>query len=74
LSHGFVFGFAAMTEGLTARLAAGMAGPVSIVATGGFAAAIAEVTSCFHAVRPDLLLEGLQSLYLEQAGTKGSVD
>ena len=70
LNHGFVFGFAAMTEGLSARLAESMAGPVSIVGTGGFAAAIAEVTPCFHAVRPDLLLEGLQALYLEQVRGK----
>ena len=70
-NHGFVFGFAAMTEGLTARLAESLAGPVAIVGTGGFASAIAKVTTCFHAVRPDLLLEGLQALYREQTGGMG---
>lgn len=67
LNHGFVFGFAAMTEGLAARLAESMQGPVVLVGTGGFAVAIAEVTSCFQAVRPDLLLEGLRLLRQEWA-------
>jgi type III pantothenate kinase len=65
LSHGFAFGFAAMAEGLTARLAAGLQGPVTVVGTGGFASALAEITDCFHAVHPDLLLEGLRCLYHE---------
>ena len=63
LNHGFVFGFAAMTEGLTARLGEDLQHPVTVVGTGGFAAALAEVANCFHAVRPDLLLEGLRLLY-----------
>lgn len=66
LNHGFVFGFAAMTDGLTARLAESMRGPVKVVGTGGFAVALARVTSCFHAVKPDLLLEGLHLLYRER--------
>ena len=66
LNHGFVFGFAAMTEGLAAKLCARMQGPTTVLGTGGFAAAIAEVADCFHAVKPDLLLEGLRLLYNEQ--------
>jgi pantothenate kinase, type III len=63
LNHGFVFGFASMTEGLTTRLAKNMQNPVCIVGTGGFAKSLAKVTSCFDAVRPDLLLEGLRLLH-----------
>ncbi|MDL2290988.1 type III pantothenate kinase [Desulfovibrio sp. OttesenSCG-928-F20] len=63
LNHGFVFGFASMAEGLVARLAADLQGPVTIVGTGGFAASLAAVTDCFNAVLPDLLLEGLRLLY-----------
>jgi type III pantothenate kinase len=66
LNHGFVFGFAAMTEGLCDRLAAGMRGPVGIVGTGGFAPAVAKVTRRFDAVLPDMLLEGLRLLYKER--------
>lgn len=65
LNHGFVFGFASMTEGLTARLARDMKSPNVVVGTGGFAAALAEVTNCFTAVKPDLPLEGLRLLYYE---------
>lgn len=67
LSHGFLFGFAAMTEGLVERLAKSMRGPVTVVGTGGFALSIAGVANCFHAVRPDLLLEGLHLLYKNHA-------
>ncbi len=68
LNHGFVFGFAAMTEGLTARLAENLPGRTTVVGTGGFAQAVARVTACFDAVRPDLLIEGLRLLYAEHTG------
>lgn len=63
LSHGFLFGFAAMTEGLCKHLREILKGDVAFVATGGFAPAIARVTSCFNLVRQDLILEGLRLLW-----------
>ena len=66
INHGFVFGFAAMTDGLCARLAQKLPGPVLVIGTGGFAKSIARVATCFDEVRPDLLLEGLRLLYLER--------
>ena len=66
INHGFVFGFAAMTEGLVARLTKTLPGPVQTVATGGFSQSLARVTSCFTMVRPNLLLEGLHILYKER--------
>ena len=72
LNHGFVFGFAAMTEGLIARLGKSMQGPVSVVGTGGFAKALSQVTDCFDSVRPDLLLDGLRMLYAEYRAGKNS--
>lgn len=65
LNHGFVFGFAAMAEGLVSRLSQNMQGPVTCVGTGGFAKALSKVTDCFSAVYPDLLLEGLRFLHNE---------
>lgn len=65
INHGFVFGFAAMTDGLCARMAGNLPGPVKVVATGGFAQSLARVATCFDLVRPDLLLEGLRILYNE---------
>lgn len=67
LNHGFVFGFAAMTEGLLARLAAGMQKPLLTIGTGGFAAALAEVTTCLAEIKTDLVLEGLRLLYFAQS-------
>lgn len=65
LNHGFLFGFAAMAEGLCERLKQCLEGPVSVIATGGFAPAVCGVTSCFDAVRTDLVLEGLRRLWLQ---------
>ena len=67
LNHGFLFGFAAMTEGLCDRLAAGLPGPLTTVATGGFAQAVADVTNRIDVVHPDLILEGLRLLHSEVA-------
>lgn len=67
LNQGLVHGFAAMAEGLVARLSRTLAGPATVIATGGFAPALSRVTDCFHRVEPDLLLNGLLLAY----GRKG---
>jgi type III pantothenate kinase len=67
MSHGFVFGFAAMTEGLCGRLSARLAAPCFVLGTGGFAGNIAKVSTCFDMVRSDLLLEGLRIIYMQQS-------
>ncbi|CAM2056546.1 Type III pantothenate kinase [Desulfovibrionales bacterium] len=66
LNHGFVFGFAALAEGLIQRLRPLLGWPdctLTVVATGGFAEKIASVASCFDVVLPDLILGGLFFLY-----------
>lgn len=63
LSHGFLFGFASMTEGLVERLSKQMRGPVIVIGTGGFAKSIARVSSCFDLVWTDLVLEGLAKIH-----------
>lgn len=71
LNHGFIFGFAAMSEGLIARLKQLLPKPLEVVATGGFSTTLSRVASCFDHVRPDLLLEGLRlSLPLFAGGEK----
>lgn len=65
LNHGFIFGFASMTEGLCQKLSATMSAKPLIIGTGGFAPTVAKATSCFDHVCPDLLLEGLRLLCLE---------
>ena len=78
IRHGLFFGYVSLTEGLCGRLGRQLPGPVTTVATGGFAAAIARVSKVYDAVLPALLLEGLRRLYSEyraddasNAGTAG---
>lgn len=66
IQHGLVFGFVCVTEGLCARLKRQLPGPVKILATGGFAAAISRISPIFDAVLPTLLLDGLRRLYYEE--------
>ena len=63
LTQGLVHGFAAMAEGLVVRLSRTLDGPATVLATGGFAPALARVTDCFDRVEPDLLLNGLLLAY-----------
>lgn len=60
MRHGFVFGFAAMTEGLCRRLKEQLPGPTLVVGTGGFASDVARVCTALDHLRPDLILEGLR--------------
>ncbi|GAB6126672.1 type III pantothenate kinase [Humidesulfovibrio idahonensis] len=68
LNLGLIYGFAAMVEGLAARLAKtllpGREDEVRLFATGGFATRIAGVCPAIHEVREDLLLEGLWRAHL----------
>ncbi len=64
MSHGFLFGFASLTEGLCRRLARQLPPPVFVVGTGGDALSLSKICGAFDAVRPDLLLEGLLMLCL----------
>jgi type III pantothenate kinase len=68
IKHGIMFGYAALVEGLCARLARQLAPPVAILATGGFAEEMQKITACFSKLVPGLLLEGLRLLYVENKG------
>lgn len=68
LSQGFLFGFAAMTEGLVDRLRETLPEPCPVLATGGYAEDVARLArpGLFEAVRPELILDGLRLLAEEQ--------
>ena len=66
IQHGLVFGFVSMVEGLSRRLTQQMPGPVTVLATGGFARSIARLSPVFDHVLPSLLLDGLRGLYYEE--------
>lgn len=70
LSQGFLFGFAAMTEGLVARLRETLPAPCPVIGTGGFAEDVAKVSrpDCFALVQPDLILDGLWLLARDYFG------
>ena len=72
MNQGFLFGFAAMSEGLCSRLKAGLPGPCPVVATGGFSRAVARVTACIDAVCPELLLDGLRLLWRDARDAGGA--
>ncbi len=67
INHGILFGYAALVEGLCGRLARRLEPPAFVLATGGFAGEMRRLTSCFDAVMPGLLPEGLRLLYMEYA-------
>ncbi len=63
MNHGFLFGFAAMAEGLCDRLKQQLPGPVFVVGTGGAAQDLSRICRAFDAIRPDLIPEGLRLLW-----------
>ncbi len=69
ISHGFIFGFVAMTEGLLNRLTPQLSSKPFIVATGGFAPSIAKHLPSINVVEPNLILLGLASLFYNNTNT-----
>ncbi len=63
ISHGFVFGFCALTEGLIKTLSEQMPSKPFVVATGGFAKDIARHVSLINSIESNLILMGLLLLY-----------
>lgn len=64
LNLGFMFGFAAMIDGLCRELARAMGGEALVVATGGLAEIVARASKEISGVREDLVLEGLRLAWL----------
>ena len=67
---GIYWGYVAMIEGLVERMKNELAGPVTVVATGGLADLFDEHTSVFDAIEPDLTIQGLSLLH--DMATRGS--
>lgn len=62
LNQGLVFGFASMVDGLVDKLSRQMKDPF-VVATGGLARTVAQVSDTIEEIRPDLVMEGLWMAY-----------
>lgn len=63
MQSGLVHGYAALVDGLTARIQRELGYPCRVVATGGLARLIASATESIEAVDDDLTLTGLRILY-----------
>lgn len=67
IQSGLVWGFVAQVEGMVKRMVDELGGQAKVIATGGQAALVAELTTVIEATEPLLTLEGLRLIYLQNA-------
>ncbi|MFO8049508.1 MAG: type III pantothenate kinase [Desulfosudaceae bacterium] len=60
IKSGIIFGYAGLVDGIVSRLQLETGGPCPVIATGGLAGLIAEVSTAIETVEPELTLEGLR--------------
>jgi type III pantothenate kinase len=60
IQSGIIFGYAGLVDGIVQRMKAEMQSDPVVVATGGLAPLIRNVTDTIEAVEPDLTIEGLR--------------
>lgn len=63
LQAGIVYGFAALVDGLVARIQTELGGSAAVVATGGLAGLISGETNTIQHIEPNLTLIGLRMIY-----------
>jgi type III pantothenate kinase len=63
IQSGLYFGYAAMVEGIIARIRAELGEPVRVVATGGLAETLASDVPSIETVDPTLTLNGLRLIW-----------
>lgn len=63
MQSGIIFGYIGLVEGIISRIQKELPEKAKVVATGGNAGLIAEGTSVFDIVNPDLILVGLRLVY-----------
>lgn len=66
IQAGIVYGEADRVDGLVRRIFAQLGYETPVVATGGLASRVAELSSTITAINPELTLEGLRLLYLNK--------
>ena len=75
MQAGMIYGYAALVDGIVARMAAEMEGTPTVIATGGLAGLVASETTSVTKVDPYLTLEGLKVIYdrLQMAKARSEV-
>jgi type III pantothenate kinase len=63
MQAGIIFGYAEMVRGMVERFKAEIGDDATVIATGGYARAIADEAACFDAIEDDLNLLGLRLVY-----------
>ncbi len=63
MQSGLVLGYVGLIESLVGRIGAELGGQVKVVATGGMAQILAEMTAVIQTVDPMITLEGLRLIY-----------
>ncbi len=63
IQSGVVLGYAALVDGLVARIRAELGGDAKVIGTGGLAAQMREVAASIQIVNLDLRLEGLRMIW-----------
>jgi type III pantothenate kinase len=63
IKSGMIFGYAGLVDGMVDRMAQEMEGAPRVIATGGLAPLMQNVTNCIEAVEPLLTLEGLRLIH-----------
>ena len=68
MQSGIYWGYVGLIEGITDRMKAEIAAPVTTVATGGLASLFADATPAIDTVDPDLTIRGLREVHRRNRG------
>jgi type III pantothenate kinase len=71
IQSGLVWGFVAQVEGMVKRMVDELGGKARVIATGGQAPLVAELTHVIEATDPLLTLEGLRLIYAQNSDGSG---
>jgi len=67
IQSGLIWGFVAQVEGMVKRMVDELGGKAKVIATGGQASLVAELTNVIEATDPLLTLEGLRLIYAQNS-------
>jgi type III pantothenate kinase len=67
IQSGLIWGFVAQVEGMVKRMVDELGGKARVIATGGQASLVAELTNVIETTDPLLTLEGLRLIYVQNA-------